>query len=506
MLLPIEKEELLPKYFSRTSAIAFHNILTKTWYAPSGLERFIAPFQDVIGTFDDLIGYNTFLPLQLRTATPDQATLIVSHHRHGIVEGIMAPLGMNGPNGGRFKVLPAVCPVCIEIDIASCGTPFWNRANLVPGLMFCSLHHCPLEVGCEECAVQRDHNLLHRPGQHCGCGLKPLPGVPNFSTAQQEHEMELHRVSKLLLDPEYMPEFSRDAIARAARLQCRVIGLPEPGANREEEIERFFLAHPMKSLLERVGVTSSLRKIKSPSSNARLIYPNPLQTSALLMSLFASWSDVETAVKAASTGETLQQTEVAKEPALQSKMNFYTKRFREKRRGAHKDEYTKRYIAIRKSHPDITHGSIMKRVGYDSHHVLKRAELIAAGVDVPAFRYDPKKCAEVDLKVSNHVVNTAVRLLSENTPARLTEALLLEGSIYREHQHMKAQLLRTRAALDSYLETAAEWRSRTRGSTESIQKRPRKRETVAISLRRSGVPFIEIVTHTDAARDASELE
>ncbi|PAJ93687.1 hypothetical protein [Burkholderia ubonensis] len=514
---PIEEGELLPKYFSRTSANAEHDILTAAWYAPSGLDRYIKPFQDIIGTFDDLIGQNTFLPLKLRTTTPKQTEMIVKHTRNQYAGGILAPLGMNGLNSAGFRVLPTMCPECAQTNIASCDTPFWNRANMVPGLLFCSVHERPLEVGCNECAVIQDHNKLIWPGQHCGCGLKPLDEVFGMSSAQQEHEMELHRVSKLLLDPEYMPGFTRDSIVEAVRRRSGELGLLDTAANGTEFANHFFAEHPMRRLLERAGVVSSAGA-SSNHLSGKLVYLNPLQSAALLMSLFDDWSDVESKVEAINAGET-ECTPTHKEPPepkalspLWVNMKLFVELNLER---ILKAELSK-YIVLHNSMPFLSHSELRKRVGGYGEHLLTKERLRSCGVEPPAVSDDAEKNKAIDRLLSEHIARTAHEQVRTTGRRQVTANRLLRGTVLCRKPEIWHLFPLTNAVLNEFTESRAEWFARagrllpknaaseTRAHKRRRTTTPRLRQQPRVSNRNSAAPLVDLISLSDGDHEVSK--
>jgi len=514
---PIEEGELLPKYFSRTSANAEHNILTRAWYAPSGLERYIEPFQDIIGTFDELIGRNTFLPLKLRTTTPKQTEMIVNHTRDRYAGGILAPLGMNGPNGATFRVLPTMCPECAQTNIALCGTPFWNRANMVPGLLFCSVHERPLEVGCNECAVIQDHNKLIWPGQHCGCGLKPLDEVFGMSSTQQEHEMELHRVSKLLLDPEYMPGFTRDAIGAAIQRRSRELGLLDTTANGTEFSNHFFTEHPMRRLLERAGVMPSAG-VSSDHLAGKLVYLNPLQSSALLMSLFDDWSDVESKVESINAGEAecTPAQEEPPEPKAPRPLWANMKLFVEQNRERLLKQGLSKYIAAHNSMPFLSHSELRKRVGGYGPHLITKERLRSCGVKLPAVGDDAEKNKAIDRLLSEHIARTAHEQVRTAGRKQVTANRLLRGTVLCGKPEIWHLFPLTNAVLSEFTESRTEWCARvgrplpknaaseTRTHKGRLRTPPPIREQPRVPNRNSAAPLVDLISLSDGEHEVSE--
>jgi hypothetical protein len=514
---PIEEGELLPKYFSRTSANAYHDVLPRAWYAPSGLDRYIEPFKAVIGTFEDVCGSHTFLPLQLRTTTSEQADTIIKHTRLEYAPGIMAPLGMNGPNGGRFRVLPTMCPECAESNIALCGTPYWNRTNMVPGLLFCSEHARPLETGCEECVSAADHNKLFWPGQHCGCGLAPLDAVSGMSSSQEEHEIELHRVTKLLLDPLYMPGLNRDAIGEAVRRRTQELGLFKSDGMRTGFAQDYLSSHAMKRLLERSGVLCA-EGLSTDHLTGRLVYLNSLQSSVLLMALYDDWTAVENAVAeidAEGNRPTLKRKpgRARLEPELLTPGSRKRRRFVENNRELLRARAQLKYIAIRQEKPHLNHKGILRELGCPGEYAPTFESLEAAGERVPAITFDIGKNKVIDQQLSKHVIRAALKFARDESEGQVTTSKLLAGTILSMNTQYRYLFPQTDRALTRYVESHDDWCARVgRPLTKSASTKVLARERNNMAKRRpqenrqhrhrsSVVPLVDFLLSNNAEQD-----
>ncbi|RKF36688.1 hypothetical protein [Paraburkholderia fungorum] len=515
---PIEEGELLTKYFSRTSANAHHDVVTRTWYAPSGLDRYIEPFKDVIGTFEDLRGHHTFLPLQLRTTTPEQTDVIIKHTQHEYAPGIMAPLGMNGPNGGRFRVLPTLCPECAKSNIALCGTPYWNRANMVPGLLFCSEHRRPLEVGCEECAVTQNHNKLVWPGKHCGCGLKPLDEVSGMSSSQEEHEIELHRVTKLLLCPDYMPGLNRDSIGEVVRRRTRELGLIEFDVRQTKLAHAYLSNHSTKRLLERCGVLST-EGLSNDHLTGKLVYLNPLQSSALLMALFDGWTNVENAIEEMNADD-IQFRPLKRKPGgqrLELELLTYTSRktrsFVERNRESLAARAQLKYIAIRENMPHLNHRGIRKELACPGQYAPTVKSLRAAGESVPEITFDSDRNKVIDKLLSERVVSLALKFARSGCGRQVSTKRLLAGTILSKKTQYRHLFPLTDEALTNHSESHDDWCTRvgrpvsTKGTekvralerTDTAKRRPRENRR---QPNQSPVaPLVDFLLCSDAQQD-----
>lgn len=518
---PIEEGELLTKYFSRTSANAHHDVVTRTWYAPSGLDRYIEPFKEVIGTFEDLRGHHTFLPLQLRTTTPAQTDVIIKHTQHEYAPGIMAPLGMNGPNGGLFRVLPTMCPECAESDIASCDTPVWNRANMVPGLLFCSEHKRPLEVACEECAFARDHNKLVWPGKHCGCGLKPLDEVLGMTSAQQEQEIELHRVTKLLLCPDYMPGLNRDAISKVVRHRSRELGLIESDVMQTKLAHAYLSNHSMKRLLERCGVLS----IEGPSNDhltGKLVYLNPLQSSALLMALFDGWTGVERAVEEMNADGVQFRPLKRRQGGRRLELEFLTDNARKRRRyfDRHRESLRAKeqlkYIAIRENMPHLNHEGIRKELRRSGEYAPTVESLKTAGESAPTITFDVDRNKVIDQLLSERVKSVALGLARSGCERQISIDRLLAGTILSRNTRYRHLFPLTDKALTSLSESRDDWcvrvgRPTHKSTTDKVRAlertdtaKPRPRENRRHPKQSSVAPLVDFLLCSDAKQDVPE--
>lgn len=475
----IPSEEMLSTYFPRIGALTPHEIRTLGWFAPSGLDELIAPFRDLIGTFEQLSGTNTHLPLQTRVMTPRDINVYLAHCKTKYKGGVLALLGMNGQGSGWATPILASCPECVMVDIAPCGTPFWNRSNLVAGLRYCSLHSRPLETACVNCReyFKQYPGRSSSPDKHCGCGLQPLYGTAGLSSREEEAEIELHRISKLLLDASYRPDIRRDAVSWAVSQKAAELGLVINNRPHLERVADLLSEHSMRSLLRRTRVLGDKSSIGDLLTGKR-VYANPVQSIGLLSMMHGTWGNLE---------DWLTKNPPPTEPAIQapksapalSAATMKSKRSIEKNADSLFAKFCAKYVEARQLHPNMTHSEIIRPIYRSYGRFASKSRLREAGVDVAVF--SRKRCDKdyesMDLSLSAHVLARSKTLKEEGFPKAITGAVLTRGHEHAGHVgNLKEYLPRTQAALMASVENRTAWRRRLCGSTGTMPRATRKQQ------------------------------
>ncbi|WP_322046650.1 hypothetical protein [Paraburkholderia sp. J67] len=388
--------------------------------------------------------FNTFLPLQSRFLTPDDVGVVRTHGAKKPVHGIMAILGMNGPNGGWAKTIPSFCPECIKEDIALCGAPFWNRTNLVPGLLFCSRHGRPLSSAiCDKCitrSLHPDHNS--RPGLHCGCGIAPLPGSTGLSSVRQEQELELHRVTQKLLDPNYLPNFTRDTLAKVIQQRSEEIGLTRGATLNQGRVREFFDGHPWRPVFERVKILAHIQSV-SEYLTGNQIFRNPLQSVALVYGLFDSWPETIQAINSTSNYHHYEKPS--------SKKNFNTHKQTTIWRNNNRDSLFLKcsieYSKIRDLNKNLTHSEIKHIVGGHATSILSRESLHKAGISVPFYKLTDEAYQQLDIDIAEKIFDKRDELAARGHSGKVSASTLLEDFGIRKYCLLKGHTPFADAAL-----------------------------------------------------------
>ncbi len=490
----IAREELLPFYFARIGGRTYHNVITRAWYAPSGLDRHIEPFRDLIGGFEELEPYNTLLPSQMRFLTSAEVKTVRRHSRERAVFGIQCLIGMGGWNSGWAKPIPAVCPDCAMEDIAPCGMPFWNRSHLMPGVSYCSRHQRPLESACHACINFSIHPRRSSwPGMHCGCGLRPIASS-GLSSTKQEQEIELHRVSALLLNPSYRHDINREAVARAAAHQAEHLGLTVEGYPKPARILDFFTTHPLRPLLDRMRVCvdgiPSLKCLRGSS-----VYRHPLQSITFLSALHGSWSNVERWVEANCKPTRRPATEPGLTRRKRPNEMQYRANWMRKNHAKWHEIYSTKYAVLRVEHPALSHARLMQMLPSNAEKFINQSSLSEAGVSVPFVASDDVERELIDKDMSRHVLERAKRLVAEQYPHVISRPVLTRGHQFEKYLvTMKDKLPLTSAALATCVETRSACRKRLSGTPVPGRLAVRQRQRRAPSAQGSSlIQFLAVV-------------
>ncbi|CAN7770588.1 hypothetical protein LJR034_007621 [Caballeronia sp. LjRoot34] len=472
-------DEMLSLYFGRLGGLTPHEIRTCGWFAPSGLDVHLAPFRDLIGTFEQVSATNTHLPLQTRVMTPRDIEVYMAHCKTKYKGGILALLGMNGQGSGWATPILASCPECAKVDIAPCGTPFWNRRNLVAGTLYCSSHCRPRETACVNCR-EYFKDFPERsscPDKHCGCGLRPLYGTTGLSSSEEAAEIELHRISNLLLDATYRPDIQRDAISWAVSRKATELGLVVNNRTHVGRVADLLSEHPMHSVLQRTRVLADKSSVDDLLLGKR-VYANPVQSIGLLSLMHGTWANFE---------DWLTKKPPALDPIVQpsasprklSLLTMRTKASVEKHEARIFAKLCAKYSEMRRRHPDMTHSEIVRPMPHSYASFTSKSRLREAGVDVAPYlrKGNIKDYERIDRSLRAHVRLRAKRLKKDGFPKAITKAVLTRG-----HEHaglvgiLKGRLPRTQDALKASVEDRTAWRSRLRGLSVSAQRAPKKQQ------------------------------
>lgn len=428
LITSISKDELLPFYFVRVAERAFHSFHPATWYAPSRLEPLIETFAGTGATFAKMEPFNTFLPLQSRFLSPGDVGIVRTHYTQGAVLGVMAILGMNGPNGGWAKTIPSFCLECIREDIALCGAPFWNRTNLVPGLLLCSRHGRPLtSATCRGCIDRPLHpDRISRPGLHCGCGITPLPGSTDLSSVRHDQELELHRVTRKLLDPTYLAELTRETLSHAIQARSEQLGLIHGTTANPGRIHDFFKGHPWRPVFERVNILSQVQSTPGYLTG-QLVFRNPLQSIALTHALFGNWSNVEEVIAEPKRSVHREDTmELFPTRVSYTPKNKYRKPWLEKNRDKLFSMYSQKYSEIHSANRNLTHHEITKIIGNYARNILSKESLHQAGIDVPFYKLSDDMYAQIDIDIAEQIFKKNDDLVASGYQGRIGASILLQ--------------------------------------------------------------------------------
>jgi hypothetical protein len=499
----LPRDEMLSLYFGRIGGLTPHGMLPSAWFVPSGLDELIVPFRDLIGTFEQLSRTNTHMPLQTRVMTSRDINVYLAHSKTKYKGGILALLGMNGQGSGWATPVLASCPGCVMVDIAPCGTPFWNRSNLVAGLRFCSGHKRPLETACGNC---REYFGSHperssSPDQHCGCGLQPLYGTTGLSSREEAAEIELHRISTLMLNADYRTDIQRDAVSWAVSQKAIELGLVIDNRSNLERVSELLHEHPMRSLLQRIRVLADKSSVDDLLTGKR-VYANPVQSIGLLSLMHGTWENFENWLtkKPPSMEPTVQ---VSASPQRLSASMMKKKARIEKNEASLFANFCAKYEEMRRLHPNMTHSEIVRPMALAYGRFTSKSRLRNAGLDVALFsrKRSDKDYESIDNSLNMYVLSRAKTLKKEGFPKAITGVVLLRG-----HEHagqvgnLKGHLPRTQAALKASVEDRTAWRRRLRGLPGPQPTRKQQRR----GTNQEAFSFVQPLTDADSVQQQEQ--
>ncbi|HKR40187.1 MAG TPA: hypothetical protein VJU59_11005, partial [Paraburkholderia sp.] len=289
-----------------------------------------------------------------------------------------------------------------------------------------------------------------RPGMHCGCGVGSLPGSTGLSSPLQDQEIELHRVTRLLLNPAYRPELTREILASAAQARSRELGLITEKTSNSGRVRDFFFGHPWRAVLERTRVLAQVQPTTGYLTGD-LVFRNPLQSIALLSALYGNWSSAEKMIEKIShplvhERNSIPQLGLALTKAI--KKSKYKKTYLLKNNDRLFSLYTTRYSKIRRERPNLSHGEIVRAIGGTGLSTLDRESLHQAGIDVPFYKLTDEAYKQIDIDLAEHVLNKNDELKAKQFSGNIGAFILLRDFGFGKYQLLKGRIPLTEAALD----------------------------------------------------------
>jgi len=424
VMTSISDGEHFPLYLARLRSFACVGLTSSGLLFPSGTRSLIRQFGNLVGPVDKVLAGHMLLPLFNRTLVPAEQALLEAHCLDVPKMGLAAVVGLNGPRSGWARATVACCLMCIQDDIAPCGNPYWRRDHLVPGLLFCSRHQLPLRVPCEMCTDFRTYpNLTTHPGRHCGCRLRPLSQTTTLSDADMASEIEMAKAASKLLQPNYLPQLNHIGFATLVAKSASGLGLAEDIAVNWRRTAEYFKETPHARLVSRTSLLLGRNQVGAVL-RGKAVFRNPLQSVALLIALYGTWDAVETECSTAASDE--RQSAPATERVHVGRRGKTTtnRKWVAKHHDRWFAHYVERYRDVRRQHPDDTFSQLLRRLPRCAGHFLSRANMVAAGEDVPPrFAYDKA----LDQSFSGHIRATAKRLFEDGYRGRVTQRALTRG-------------------------------------------------------------------------------
>jgi hypothetical protein len=430
IITSIADSEHFPLYPARLRTFACDDLTPAGLLFPSGMRKLIEQFGDLVGPVDTVLRRNTLLPLFHRVLDPEHQATLASHFLDEPRSGLPGILGLNGPRSGWARAKTARCPACIREDVAPCSNPFWRRDHLIPGILFCSRHQSPLHIPCDTCADFKGYrNLTTRPGMHCGCGLRPLPQTAKLSDASIASEIEMAKAASKLLQPDYLPQLNHIGIAALVGKSTRALGLIEDSRVNWRRTEAYFKEAPHQQLISRTSLLLGRDRVSSVL-RGKGVFRNPVENLVLLIALHGTWDAVEAeclslAGEERATARAREQSKACRQPKGTTPRERWVMKHHD-RWFAH---YAEKYRAVRREHPSDSHSKLLRRLPANAGRFVTRANLVAAGEDVPSSPLADRGPYDeaLDISFTRHIRATAGKLVAEGYPRQITERVLLRS-------------------------------------------------------------------------------
>lgn len=423
-----------------------------SWLFPSHLEYETAVLGGGQEALEQVLEKNTLLPAFRRFLSPKDSKLLRDFH----VE--------TGPNPTRFigqlmkssSILwsPGICLQCLREDIAPDGRPFWRRDFLFTIIGVCSKHKARIFDLCDECRYKIRANgrvpNLTSPGPRCACGRELKPRL-NYkgNEAILQCELDFAKGWSKLLDSRFARDTSRGQIISLINNKAIALGLIGAlGVNIRKFMDVFsstefsgFLAS-LSFPFASPCIRRSLRGITLPD--------NPIFCLLLLITLFGSWDDAETAL-------------LLPPPTKTNTGKRSTRRVSETRK-SNPNKYKKAlctsiqllpetrllYNRLRRKYPHLPHSQLRRLLPFPHGLAASLNRLKAHGLKVS------DKQQAFDTSLSKHIRHRFIELVASRVSYRLSTARLINGHAYRSNSYINAHLPKSAAALRKYHETSLE--------------------------------------------------
>ncbi|WP_429562848.1 hypothetical protein [Paraburkholderia sp. MM6662-R1] len=292
----------------------------------------------------------------------------------------------------------------------------------------------------------------------------------------------MHRISTLLLNPDYRPDIRRDAVSWAISRKASELGLILDNRPHLARIAELLNEHSMRSLLQRTRVLADKSSL-SDLLMGRRVYANPVQCIGLLSLMHGTWLNFEkwlTNNPSPTDSKMIQNEKPSRTPSTAT-LKF--KKWASKHEERLFSEFCVKYAQARQVHPNKNHTEIVKSLRRSHGRITSKSKLREAGIDVPEFSHsrETKDYEKIDRSLHSHVLARAKALIEDGFPKPITRPVLTQG-----HEHagdvgnLQKHLPRTKAALEAFVEDRTAWRRRLGGASgpgSRVKRTQQKRET-----------------------------
>jgi len=466
VIFPLHATSLMPEehfvlYLARLLFNSPHTLMPRSWLWPSGLRWRVELLGELVGSLTQVKAHCSLLPCVTRFQPPKNVQAVNSHFDEATTLGLMGILGLAGPGTGWAKARLLRCKKCVDEDVAPDGYSFWRREHLLPGVLFCGKHRCPLMLPCDRCSDFRCFpGYTRHAGYHCGCGLRPIPEVSELTDQEAEAEIEIARIAARLLDPSYLVNLCHEGYGNAIATRSAELGIVRNGWYRADDAIEVMKGSRFTGFFERSGMVVERSPSMAQMFKGDRVPRNPLEAIAVYGSLFPTWDQAEASFLVRPEKPPVRQIVVKSDEEL-AVWRERKLRWRASVREQKFTYYAALYVEERKSHPKLSHMQLMRRLPTGASDFLTQEGLAAAGKDVPGFMFSESYYERIDDEFSAFIYERRNELLATKCARRLSTAALIRGhrlcSVIGWHlSHMP----KTERALKECRESRSEFQAR----------------------------------------------
>jgi hypothetical protein len=432
VIFPLHATSLMPQehivlYLARLLFNSPHTLMPGSWLWPSGLRWRVELLGDLVGSLTQVKAHCSMLPCVTRFQPPKNVLALNSHFDEATKLGLMGILGLGGPGTGWAKARLLRCQKCVEEDGAPDGHSFWRREHLLPGMLYCGKHQCPLMLPCDRCSdFHCFPGYTRHAGYHCGCGLRPIPEVSKLTDQEAEAEIEIARIAARLLDPSYLVNLSHQGYGNAIASRSAELGIVQDGLYRADDAIEVMKDSRFAGFFDRSGMVVERSQSMARRFKGDKVPRNPLEAIAVYASLYPTWDEAEASFVVKPEKPPARQIVVKSNEEL-AVWRERKLRWRASVREQKFEHYSGLYVKQRRSHPKLSHVKLMRLLPTGASDFLTQEGLAAAGIDVPDFMLSNSYYERIDHEFSAFIFERRKELLATNCARRLSTAALIRG-------------------------------------------------------------------------------
>lgn len=407
-------------FMTMSSQLRTHYADSALLTQPKGIEKLVTAFPSLFGPSEDVYLRNTISPaFERMSSNPDRPVRLRVMHGIG-AEGQRA----NGilPGHPTIDERFGVCIDCLSTDVNAFGQPFFRTDFIWRRIKTCAVHGSPIFEYCDICSTSWTRIAQIGPEDVCACRKSLRQRNSNAHSASIRMDFEIAKGWHRLLSPETASLLNERSLRYAANVGARSRNIVT--SDHRVDWDRAFAIFDQTVISEyAAGLSFKLRQNSGQRFLAGTgLFSDPLHTVFGLVLLCGSWESVEE--MAADTAATSE----FQPPGVRAGRRGYTlTRGEKKYTQAEIALAVSKYVEAGKSHPHLSHHQRVRCVPYKVRGAATIDRLIAAGIDVPLNRQHPNWCKTQDERHEREVRELARRLLSADTPYRMSFCRLIRG-------------------------------------------------------------------------------